>query len=184
MTAFHFHRGATPSISAGISLRLGKDVLTGERDFKEEFGAITTLESDLLSLASCIFAADRGMARGEREDFSRSIELHIPVVNIGRLFPLAGKVEEILRLLSNDLWTIHLSQANGTIEPSQPTQLGPGKVLLFSGGLDSLAAAIEFSGEQPSLALVSHVTKNRQTTSAQTNLRSALVGKRGQPHSL
>jgi len=177
MATLHFYRGAEPSSTAETLLKLSRDVLVGERDFEKEFGSITTLESDLLTVASSIFAADRGIARGEREDFARSFELHIPVVNVGRLLPLMPKVQEILRLLSNDLWAINLYQQSGERETSESKTPGPGKVLLFSGGLDSLAAAVEFSKEKPPLALISHVTKNRQTTTAQNALKDILIAK-------
>ena len=54
------------------------------------------------------------------------------------------KVQEILRLLSNDIWTINLHQQSGECETPSSGSPGPGKVLLFSGGLDSLAAAVEY----------------------------------------
>ncbi len=145
------------------------------RALKKAFGSITTLELDLLTIASAIFASDRGSTRGEREDFARSLELHVPVINIGRLLPLMPKVQEILRLLSNDIWTINLHQQSGECETPSSGSPGPGKVLLFSGGLDSLAAAVEFSNENPPLALISHITKNRQTTTAQNLLKDMLT---------
>src|ERR1039458_4008859 len=177
MPILHFYKGKTPSVPAGIFLKLGEHVLTGEKNFSDNFGPTTTLEADLLTLAAAIFAADRGCLRGEREDFSRSLELHVPVVNVGRLLPLATKVEEILRTLSNDNWTLNLRQENGTCEPAHPKKLGAGKVLLFSGGLDSLAAALEFSSEKTPLALISHVTRNPQMAKAQILLKDAVEAK-------
>jgi 7-cyano-7-deazaguanine synthase in queuosine biosynthesis len=168
-----------PPTPLGTLLKLGRDVLTGEKDFVKNFGTVTSLESDLLTLAAAVFAADRGQARGEREDFSRQFELHVPIVNIGRLLPLMPTVGEILRLLSNDLWEITLYQQKGVLEHPASKKLGPGKVLLFSGGLDSLAAAVEYSAETPPLALISHATKNRQTTTAQTTLRDTLIAAGG-----
>jgi 7-cyano-7-deazaguanine synthase in queuosine biosynthesis len=177
MPILHFYKGKTPSVPAGTLLKLGEHVLTGEKDFSDNFGPTTTLEVDLLTLSAAILAADRGCLRGEREDFSRSFELHVPVVNVGRLLPLATKVEEILRTLSNDNWTLNLKQENGMCEPAQPQKLGAGKVLLFSGGLDSLAAALEFSSENPPLALISHLTRNSQMAKAQILLRDVVEAK-------
>jgi 7-cyano-7-deazaguanine synthase in queuosine biosynthesis len=154
---------------------LDKDVLTGVQNFEQEFGEATSLEVDILSIAASIFAADRGTLRGEREDFSRSFRLEIPIVNVARLMPLAVQIENVLRLLSNDLWIIQFVQANGTVESNNNKPSKPGKVLLFSGGLDSLAAAVELSHEKPSIALVSHTTKNQQTVKAQAALYDALV---------
>jgi hypothetical protein len=177
MPTLHFYKGKSPSISNGTALKLGVDVLSGEQDFSQSFGPASTLETDLLNLAASIFAADRGCVRGEREDYSRSLELQVPVVNIGRLLPLVTDVEEILRTLSNDNWTLNLQQEDGECEAAQPKKLGPGKVLLFSGGLDSLAAALEFSAAKNPLGLISHVTRNSKTAKAQVLLRNAIAGK-------
>jgi hypothetical protein len=88
MPTFHFYRGKPPSAPMGALLNLGLDVLTGEKDFSKNFTPVSTLEGDLLTLAAAVFAADRGCERGEREDFARSFELYVPIVNIGRLQPL------------------------------------------------------------------------------------------------
>jgi 7-cyano-7-deazaguanine synthase in queuosine biosynthesis len=130
-----------------------------------------------LTLAASIFAVDRGQQRGEREEFARNLELHIPVVNIGRLQPLVPVIEDVLRKLSNDTWTLNLMQAPGQVFVPSVAVANPGKVLLFSGGLDSLAAAVEFSRNAHGLALVSHITRNRQTISAQQTLFQQLVNK-------
>lgn len=180
MATYHFYSGEIPHLPKGTPLKLGTAVMTGQTSAEKHFGTLTTLEIDLLTIASSIFAVDRGDKRGEREDYARSLTLHIPVVNIGRLQPLIPTIESALRNLSNDLWTISLYQAEGNVTQVSPFSQADGQVLLFSGGLDSLAAAIEFSTGPTDLALVSHVTKNRQTITAQQNLYEALVQK-GRP---
>lgn len=177
MPTFHFYKGAMPSVLFGTALKLDVDVITGSKNVQEQFGNVTTLESDLLTLAACIFAVDRGQKRGEREEFARLLELHIPIVNVGRLQPLIPLVESTLRLLSNDTWQIYPYQAPGSMTSSPFAKTSTGKVLLFSGGLDSLAAAVEFSKGPEDLALVSHVTKNRQTSNAQQTLYGQLLAK-------
>jgi len=86
-------------------------------------------------------------------------------------------VEDALRFLSNDSWHINLTQQSGQFEKPLRISKKPGKVLLFSGGLDSLAAAIEFSNGSP-LAAVSHITKSQSTRAAQADL-PALLAVRG-----
>src|SRR5690606_8256303 len=49
------------------------NLYTGERDFQEHIGEPTSLERDLLLLASAAFAADRASPRGEREDIARHV---------------------------------------------------------------------------------------------------------------
>jgi 7-cyano-7-deazaguanine synthase in queuosine biosynthesis len=177
MTTFHFYRGDTPQVPLGTLLKLDGDVITGRKSVEENFGEISSLELDLLAIASSIFAADRGQQRGERERFARTLELHIPIVNTGRLVGLVPIIEKTLRRLSNDTWRINLYQCPGAISDPKAGKHAAGKVLLFSGGLDSLAAAVEFSHGADSLALVSHHTMNRQTTTAQSTLYQMLLKK-------
>jgi 7-cyano-7-deazaguanine synthase in queuosine biosynthesis len=177
MAKFHFYRGNTPTVALGTLLKIDRDIITGKKGLGENFKDVSTLELDLLAIASSIFAADRGQQRGDREKFARTFELHIPIINIGRLIGLVPIIEKTLRRLSNDTWQINLYQCAGTICNSEPTKQSSGKVLLFSGGLDSLAAAMEFSHGSESLALVSHHTMNRSTTTAQSTLYQMLLSK-------
>lgn len=127
----------------------------------------------MLLLASAIFAADRASKRGDREDLARTIALDIPVVNIERFLPLTSTIERALRLLSNDGWRVSFRRADGTPENRNCWGESEGTTLLFSGGLDSFAAAIEFGGERE-LQLVSHTTHNNQTKAAQDGLLEIL----------
>ena len=177
MAAYHFYRGDVPASPFGTLLKLDSDVTTGKKSVQENFGEVSSLELDVLTIAASIFAVDRGQKRGEREEFARILELHIPVVNVGNLQGLMPIVERTLRLLSNDTWVVSLYQCDGPIYRSQPSKSSPGKVLLFSGGLDSLAAAVEFSQGTEMLALVSHHTKSWQTMSTQAALYKILLAK-------
>lgn len=177
MATYHFYRGEVPAAPLGTLLKLDRDVTTGKKSVEETFGEVSSLELDILTIAASIFAVDRGHKRGEREEFARILELHIPVINIGHLQGLMPIVERTLRILSNDTWAISLYQTDGPVYKFQPSKFSPGKVLLFSGGLDSLAAAVEFSQGTGTLALVSHHTMNWQTTSTQAALYKILVAK-------
>jgi 7-cyano-7-deazaguanine synthase in queuosine biosynthesis len=157
-----------------IVLEAGANLQTGEAKFHRAFGALTTLESDLLLLASSIFAVDRCLQRGEREDFARTIELSVPVVNAGRLQPLRALLEDLLRSLSNDSWRIIFRQDSGAPEVAAVAAPSSGSTLLFSGGLDSLAAAVELGAGPGPLQLVSHTTRNQRTSVTQDQLVSLL----------
>lgn len=174
MSRYFIYRDADEASQPGIHLRVDQDVITGAQQLEKFFGPATSLELDLLLIAASVFAADRSTLRGEREDFARHLELSIPVVNVGRLQPIAGSIEDVLRLLSNDYWRIELRQGDGVVEAFPDIEKQDGKVLLFSGGLDSLAAAIEFANAGP-LALVSHVTRGRQTRNIQQRLAGMLA---------
>ena len=153
-----------------IVLEAGANLQTGETKFQKTFGGLTTLEADLLLVASSIFAADRCLSRGEREDFARGIEISVPVVNAGRLEPVRRLLEELLRTLSNDSWRIAFRQESGTPETEPTAVPSSGATLLFSGGLDSLAAAIELGTTVSELQLVSHTTRNQRTSATQDEL--------------
>ena len=165
-----------PSSAIKHDLLDGDTLISGVRQFENEFGSATSLERDMLLVAAAIFAADRASRRGEREGIARTFSIRIPVVNYDRLAPLAPQLEQVLRLLSQDSWRIMFSAATGDVEEGtdftdQPAQ---GQTLLFSGGLDSLAAAIEFGRDAQPLQLVSHITHNSATNKTQTELATAL----------
>jgi len=161
---------------ADIVLQPGVDLFTGLEDFVEHFGEATSLEQDLLLIGAAVFAADRAVLRGEREEFDRRFELSIPVANVVRLGRVREDLERVLRFLSRDDWRLDLRQRAGATERERPVELGGGTTLLLSGGLDSLAAAIELGeGNQP-VHLVSHTTRNRVTGEAQRQLVGLLEG--------
>lgn len=167
-------RGGKQTGGCSIVLEAGTNLQTGEGKFKKTFGGLTTLEADLLLIASSVFAVDRCLPRGEREDFARGIEISIPVVNAGQLQPVRSLLEELLRTLSNDGWHITFRQESGEPETGSVAEPTSGATLLFSGGLDSLAAAIELGTSIPSLQLVSHTTRNQRTSVTQDELVSLL----------
>ena len=174
MISYFVRQGDNGNGNCDRVLEVGKNLFTGEDNFKEALGSLTSLEADLLLISASVFAVDRATVRGEREDITREIELQIPVVNSGRLEPLTTQIEEILRNLSHDTWIIKLRQVSGN--PETDVQCGEqgGRTLLFSGGLDSLAAAIEFGNQEKTLQLVSHITKNSTTDQAQKRLAVCL----------
>ena len=167
-------RGSSDAANGHI-LEEGENLITGTRDFRAQFGSATSLEQDLLTIASSVFAADRASKRGERENISRHITLDIPVTNVATLMPLIIDMEEALYLLSQDNWQIKLRNRPGKTEQPQQHKKSTGKTLLFSGGLDSLAAAVEFGHETNGLQLVSHKTRNPVTDAAQKSLVDLLT---------
>lgn len=168
-----------------VVLDIGATLITGTRDFEKAFGPLEPLEIDLLVLGAAVFAADRALQRGEREELSREIELRVPAYNAVTLSRLAPMFEAVLYRLSYDSWTLDFRQEPGvappTAGPAGPATTSNGRVLLFSGGLDSLAAAVEFHDE--GLTLVSHRTRNRRTGTAQESLATLLSSSGlGSPH--
>lgn len=170
MSTFFVRRDGSENGGCDFVLETGTNLFTGERDFEESFGPPTSLESDLLLIGASVLAADRACARGDREDNARHIGLDIPVVNAGRLVSLGREIENILRILSNDGWRINLRHMQGKPEAGQHVPVHNGRTLLFSGGLDSLAAAVELGRQEEKLQLVSHKTRNQHTDRGQKDL--------------
>lgn len=153
----------------------GANLTTGERHFSDFFGGPTSLEVDVLTVASAVFACDLAIKRGEREDFTRTIELTIPVVNRAVFEGVLEELQFALYRLSHDAWQIRFTQRLGTPEsPRDWTSNAPGKVLLFSGGLDSLAAAVHYGSLGERIQLSSHITANQAISNAQEKLHDYL----------
>jgi len=124
---------------------------------------------DLLDIAVYVYCADQAIARGtfagrnEGQDWRRTFHFYIPVRNL-ELWQSAAAAELVatLSFLSEDEYHFHFEQLM-TEPPLQGyfnfTDI-PGKideVITFSGGLDSLAGAVqEAVVEQRRVLLVSH----------------------------
>jgi 7-cyano-7-deazaguanine synthase in queuosine biosynthesis len=160
------------SKSAGLTLVPGQNLRWGGSGFREVFGSSTSLEDDLLILSSAVYACDLAFKRGERENITRTIHLRVPVVNSQAFQRVRDDLEYLLYVLSHDNWTIEFTRRQGTPEAAATWLDNKGKTLLFSGGLDSLAAAVDLLDEHgPShIQLASHVTGNRITRTTQETL--------------
>lgn len=153
--------GDPGAVSDGaLILRPRNNLVTGATAFDSYFGDPTSLERDLLNLAAAVFAADVAIPRGERELCQRTIILDIPVVNYHLLRSVQSELRFCLYLLSHDSWQLNFSRIAGTAEPATPWPASDASVLLFSGGLDSLAEAVTLAQGDSDLALVSHDSGN------------------------
>lgn len=89
-----------------LLLEPGQNLRTGLNDFSARYSEYTSLEEDLLTVASAIFACDVAFKRGEREEITRSIELHLPVVNYAAFERVKTELEVLLWILSDDNWAL------------------------------------------------------------------------------
>lgn len=160
-----------------LRLKPGVNLRTGESELKAKYGPLTSLEKDLLNLAAAVFTCDLAFKRGERENFTRSIELTIPVVNFAVLNGVRDEIVYALYKLSDDAWSIKFIGHPGTPEPVKPRKDISGKVLLFSGGLDSFAAAVQLGYASELVHLISHITANHIIFGAQDTLFGYLQDK-------
>lgn len=129
---------------------------------------------DLLELAAFAYTADCGTSRGEewadedtKEAWDRDFQFVIPVRDLAfwNQQETGELLVEILESLSDDKYTFHFRQfakepgKQGYLEFAEgddwPFQ-GVDRVLMFSGGLDSLAGAVETAAKSGNLVLVSH----------------------------
>jgi 7-cyano-7-deazaguanine synthase in queuosine biosynthesis len=167
---------APTEVQADLVLLPGRNLVTGEEEVGEQLGELTSMESDLLRVAASVFASDLATRRGEREGFMRSFELEVPVTNLHAFRRLAADLSNLLYVVSDDNWSFRFTQADGTPESAHvwPDDVG-GQTLLFSGGLDSLAAAVDrLEGGVP-LQLASHYTANPVIRGSQNRLFALLA---------
>lgn len=170
-----------PTASSDVLvLRPDWNLRTGIKEFANYFSELTSLEQDLLTVASTIFACDLAFKRGEREEITRSIEVTIAVANFHVFERLNEQLINILWLLSHDNWVIKFERIKGAVaEESRDWAQSNGKTLLFSGGLDSLAGAIDLLDEfgVEGVQLASHITANPVTKQSQETLADYLENK-------
>ena len=105
---------------------------------------------DLLSIALSVIAADIGIRRGTSPDgWTREINMEVAVSDPAFWNSVGPLLEQQLRFLTTDLWTVTF--ADGGVHPVPPDQpLLPEEccVALLSGGLDSLIGALDLVGRE------------------------------------
>jgi hypothetical protein len=116
---------------------------------------------DLVSLALSVFAADLAGHRLKSPDgWTRSFDLCVAVSNPELWSGCKESVEQLLRFLTTDLWTI--SFVAGGVIPIAHAKAKPLEVdaaVLLSGGLDSLIGGIDRSSSGKKLIAVSHTVR-------------------------
>jgi 7-cyano-7-deazaguanine synthase in queuosine biosynthesis len=146
---------------------------------------------DLLELAAYVYCADRSVTRGPKEaveyhKWSRSFHFHIKVrdFEFWKQSHIIRMLDETLNFLSGDRefkFTFQpghrtppaslFDREEFTIQASANT-----KILLFSGGLDSLAGVAELlANSTDNLCLVSHRSGQPGTARTQDQLFKALI---------
>lgn len=128
---------------------------------------------DLLEIASFVYAADSSVSRGtgwtdksSTESWSRDFVIVVPVrdIRFWQTPDITGIIEDILRFFTNDKWHFIFTK----LEKDRAIQEYLGlqddewpfseveRVVLFSGGLDSLAGVLDCAASGERLVLVSH----------------------------
>lgn len=125
--------------------------------------------SDFLRLAMAIYCTDKLLVRQPEADaWTREVELRIPVWRRAAFEAQIDTLQRASSFLSGDRWQMRFHDHPGP-PPVRPDHLVPARVdavSLFSGGLDSLAGAIDQLAAGQRLVLVSHfhggITPRRQ----------------------
>lgn len=146
--------------------------------------------ADALELATYVFAADQLVARGSPQmsgvgaSWRRKFRFAVPVreLEIWSSGAVQEALCEALGFLTEDEFTFDFGQGESSVglEPylnfSDPEaqRVVPDEVILFSGGLDSLAGTLDrLVGDQSGIALVSHQS-SPLLTSRQNGLINAI----------
>jgi hypothetical protein len=104
-----------------------------------------------------VWAGDKLLPRKAALDaWTREIVLHLPAT--GAWVGLASRLARLLNFLTGDEWTLKSREARVDLGQADlwPHPWQPQAVALFSGGLDSLAGAIDLLEEGRRVLLVSH----------------------------
>lgn len=165
----------------GVSLDLlaGRNLMVQSECF-DPLGSLDSLDEDLLRVAGAVYAADLAVKREEREQHIRTIRLRITVTNFHAFGVVRARLEELLRTLSCDNWTIEFDAGAGIPVSTPRWKKKAGSTLMFSGGLDSFAGAVSLLRTDPRVILVSHITHNRPVKESQ-ELLAAILGKKASP---
>ena len=135
----------------------------GETSFHAAFGpqlaaigAVPRPHIDLVALAVLTFLADRTVGRPTR-GWERDIELELPVFDVDRWQTLGPHVANTLEILTADRWTLTFrKRAAPAKQQKVADRPDVDRVLLFSGGADSLCGAVRSLVAGERLLLVSH----------------------------
>jgi len=129
---------------------------------------------DFLEIASYVFTADCATDRGDKwtdddstEPWGRDLAFVIPVRDVAfwNKVEVRNLIEDVLKFLSNDKYSFTFVPLPGDRVTQRYFQFGdqkkwpfhhPERVIMFSGGLDSLAGAVETAVKGGRLVLVSH----------------------------
>jgi len=145
-----FGRGGSSTVSGSMA------------ELVRDIGVPQALYVDLLRLAVAAYGADKVVLRELSADFwTRRLRLHVPVSDSERWNSASAGFTEALSYLTSDNWQIRFRRRfpHETAEGDAPP-VAFDTVSLFSGGLDSLAGAIDLLEAGGKVVLVGHYESN------------------------
>lgn len=137
---------------------------------------------DVIVFGIMVYMADMKISRRKQaqDSWTREIMLTIPVSD-DRWYALRETFERMLKYLTGDLWTIEFERREEKLSQEDKKDKRTDKyqyASLFSGGMDSLIASINYMEQKQPTLLVSHAGEAR-VRHWQTNLISVLDEKYG-----
>ena len=153
-------------------------------DLHEVAGKVPSFPSaalDFILFATAVFAADKKVLRSETADrWTRSIDLSVPVVEPDQWSSAEPYLRQALSYLTGDEWRLSWRPSSVRIATAAPAQHASfDSVTLFSGGLDSLAGAIDLLEGSGRVLLVGH-RDSPQTPEFQRRLAAELTKEYGE----
>lgn len=147
--------GATPAATDAHQLVWlaesgdGSSVRANVDPWLTHLGTRSEAAIDLVRAAAGAYMADRLTPRGA--GFSRTLHLHVRVIDARRWAAAANQLADILHWLTGDTWLIEMSEDH-LARPDPSPAAAADAVALLSGGLDSFCGAI-LSAERQCLRL-------------------------------
>lgn len=127
---------------------------------------------DLLRFAGAVFCADKVTTRPGT--WTRSLTMDVPVRTLDRWTTIAEHLSTTLSFLSGDEWIVNPRSSTEAEQPAKPSADPVDTVCLFSGGLDSLAGAVDLLARGKKVCLVAHY-EGGQAPKAQAYLARRLA---------
>ena len=134
------------------------NVKTHIEDLWGRFGvsALSDINEDLVILAMSVFAIDKKVPRKDFDDnWTRQIELYLPVIEIEKWNNVKIELEDMLSFLSGDKWEINFRKSKEKYRGNKVNKKYKliekdnfDCVSLFSGGLDSFCGALKLLNEK------------------------------------
>ena len=136
-----------PGPQSSFNTRLGPDL--------RRIGEVPLPHRDLFAVATAVFLADRTVKRPR--GWKRQLEIEVPVYDVQPWRSVSSRLAAVLELLTADAWQITFIERMLPAEVSAAaSRADADRVLLFSGGADSLCGAIRALTAGERLLLVSH----------------------------
>ncbi len=180
----HFEIDGKPKAVSLCIGRIRKDLVLG----------LPEVALDLIEIAAFVYAIDSSVSRGGQTDqqmgtkWHRRFHVSLPVRNLALWSApeLQQTLEETLMFLSGDRFTFDFSQMEPSVSVAeqyfdfgQETAWQPDSVLMFSGGLDSFAGALEeIIDHKHKVALISHFSATK-IAPIQRDLQKHMAAKLG-----